>query len=213
MMKIPYLLLSTLTIALCACSSQKEQPYIETTKTKLIYDLQDIDKKDNDKQDNDKDGVVNARDTCPGTPKSSLVNNEGCGEMIRSQEVRQLNILFANNSFEINPIFFDQINTMAEFLETYKSTSIEIQGYASKVGSSGYNLDLSKKRAHHVEDKLLLNGIDPSRVKVVGYGEDRLESDKDDATSQALNRRVTATVIGLSEQIVAEWTIFTTLKK
>ncbi len=33
----------------------------------------------------------------------------------------------------------------------------------------------------------------------------------DDPTSHALNRKVTATVVGLSEQIVEEWTIFTTL--
>lgn len=202
-MKITYLLLPALTMTLLACSSQQEEEYIETPEASQISDL----------QDDDNDGVVNARDTCPGTPESSLVDNEGCGETISSQEVRQLNILFANDSFEVNPIFSDQITTMAEFLETYQSASIEIQGYASKVGASEYNLELSKKRAHHVEDELLSNGIDPSRVRVVGYGEERLESEGDDATSHALNRRVTATVVGLSEQIVEEWTIFTTLKK
>ena len=202
-MKITYLLLPALTMTLLACASQQEEEYIETPEASQISDL----------QDDDNDGVVNARDTCPGTPESSLVDNEGCGETVSSQEVRQLNILFANDSFEVNPIFSDQITTMAEFLETYQSASIEIQGYASKVGASEYNLELSKKRAHHVEDELLSNGIDPSRVRVVGYGEERLESEGDDATSHALNRRVTATVVGLSEQIVEEWTIFTTLKK
>ncbi|MCF7502458.1 MULTISPECIES: OmpA family protein [Vibrio] len=203
MMKIPYLLLSTLTISLCACSSQQEEPYIEIPEAEQISDL----------QDNDKDGVVNARDTCPGTPEASLVDNDGCGETIRSEEVRQLKILFANDSYEVNPIFSDQISTMAEFLETYKSASIEIQGYASKVGANDYNLDLSKKRAHRVEDELLSNGIEPSRVRIVGYGEERLESDGDDPTSHALNRKVTATVVGLNQEIVEEWTIFTTLEK
>ena len=202
-MKITYLLLPALTMSLLACSSQQDEEYIETPEAEQISDL----------QDDDKDGVVNARDACPATPPASLIDNEGCGETILSEEVRQLNVLFANDSYEVNPIFSDQITTMAEFLETYQSASIEIQGYTSKVGSSEYNLELSKKRAHNVEDELLSNGIDPSRVRVLGYGEDRLESDGDDATSHALNRRVTATVVGLSEQIVEEWTIFTTLKK
>lgn len=202
-MKITYLLLPALTMSLLACSSQQDEEYIETPEAEQISDL----------QDDDKDGVVNARDACPATPPASLIDNEGCGETILSEEVRQLNVLFANDSYEVNPIFSDQITTMAEFLETYQSASIEIQGYSSKVGSSEYNLELSKKRAHNVEDELLYNGIDPSRVRVVGYGEDRLESDGDDATSHALNRRVTATVVGLSEQIVEEWTIFTTLEK
>lgn len=203
MMKIPYLLLSALTITLCACSSQNEEPYIETPEAEQISDL----------QDDDNDGVVNARDTCPSTPRASLVDNEGCGETIRSEEIRQLNILFANDSYEVNPIFSDQITTMAEFLETYQSASIEIQGYASKVGSNEYNLDLSKRRANNVQDELLSNGIEPERVRIVGYGEERLENEGDDATSHALNRKVTATVVGLSEQIVEEWTIFTTLEK
>ncbi|MCB5358100.1 hypothetical protein BCU71_05230 [Vibrio lentus] len=203
MMKITYLLLPVLSMTLFACSSQQEEDYIETPEAEQISDL----------QDDDKDGVVNARDTCPGTPEGSQVDNAGCGETIRSQEVRQLKILFANDSYEVNPIFSDQISTMAEFLETYKSASIEIQGYASKVGSNDYNLDLSKKRAHNVEDELLSNGIEPDRVRIVGYGEERLESDGNDPTSHALNRKVTATVVGLSEQIVEEWTIFTTLEK
>jgi len=202
-MKVTYLLLPALTMSLLACSSQQEEEYIETPEAEQISDL----------QDDDKDGVVNARDACPATPPASLVDNDGCGEIILSEEVRQLNILFANDSYEVNPIFSDQITTMVEFLETYQSASIEIKGYASKVGSSEYNLELSKKRAHNVEDELLSNGIDASRVRVVGYGEDSVESDGHDATSHALNRRVTATVVGLSEQIVEEWTIFTTLKK
>lgn len=202
-MKVTYIMLPALTMSLLACSSQQEEKYIEPPEADQISDL----------QDDDKDGVVNARDACPITPPASLIDNEGCGAIMLSEEVRQLNILFANDSYEVNRIFSDQITTMAQFLETYQSASIEIQGYASKVGSSEYNLELSKKRAHNVEVELLSKGIDPSRVRVVGYGEDSLESDGDDATSHALNRRVTATVVGLSEQIVEEWTIFTTLKK
>jgi outer membrane protein OmpA-like peptidoglycan-associated protein len=102
---------------------------------------------------------------------------------------------------------------MAEFLKKYKTASIEIQGYASKVGSNEYNLELSKKRANEVQSEILQNGIAADRVRIVGFGESRLEKEGDDPTSHALNRRVTATVVGLEEQIVEEWTIFTTLEK
>jgi outer membrane protein OmpA-like peptidoglycan-associated protein len=102
---------------------------------------------------------------------------------------------------------------MAEFLERYKSASIQIQGYASKIGTPEYNLELSKKRAHAVEDELLSYGTEPSRVTIVGYGETRLESEGEDETSHALNRRVTATVVGLKEEVIEEWTIFTVIEK
>jgi len=186
-----------------AVIAQDEYEYIETPVANQISDL----------TDDDKDGVVNARDICPGTPVGALVDNDGCGAAVVEEEERQLRILFANNSYEINPIFSDQIQTMAEFLEKYKSASIQIQGYASKVGNPEYNLELSKKRAHAVEDELLYFDVDPERVTIVGYGESRLEADGDDETSHALNRRVTATVVGLTEKVIDEWTIFTIIEK
>ncbi|MEF1282038.1 OmpA family protein, partial [Vibrio fortis] len=125
MMKAFYLLLPIVALSVNAADYQEED-YIDTPEAEQISDL----------RDDDKDGVVNARDLCPGTPTASQVDNDGCGETVRSQEVRQLRILFAHDSFEINPIFSDQITTMAEFLKKYKTASIEIQGYASKVGSN-----------------------------------------------------------------------------
>ncbi|MEF1230196.1 OmpA family protein [Vibrio fortis] len=202
MMKAFYLLLPIVALSVNAADYQEED-YIDTPEAEQISDL----------RDDDKDGVVNARDLCPGTPTASQVDNDGCGETVRSQEVRQLRILFAHDSFEIDPIFSDQITTMAEFLKKYKTASIEIQGYASKVGSNEYNLELSKKRANEVQSEILQNGIAADRVRIVGFGESRLEKEGDDPTSHALNRRVTATVVGLEEQIVEEWTIFTTLEK
>lgn len=196
--------LSVLAVAVTTtASAQDEYDYIDTPVADQIADL----------TDDDRDGVVNARDICPNTPLGALVDNDGCGESLKTEEERQLRILFANDSYEINPIFSDQIQTMAEFLEKYQSASIQIQGFASKVGEPEYNLELSKKRAHAVEDKLLSYYVEPSRVSIVGYGETRLEAQGDDETSHALNRKVTATVVGLDEEVVEEWTIFTTKEK
>lgn len=196
---VPSLVLSFSTMV-CA---EQDYPYIDTPTAVQVSDL----------QDDDRDGVVNARDICPGTPRESQVDNDGCGELMRSEEVRQLKILFAHNSFEINPIFSEQIRTMAEFLKTYKTASIEIQGYASKVGTPEYNLALSKKRADNVQKRLISYGISRDRARIVGYGESKLESQGDDPTSHAINRKVTATVVGLKEAVIEEWTIFTTIKK
>lgn len=196
--------LSVLAVALSSPAiAEDEYDYIETPKADQISDL----------TDDDKDGVVNARDLCPGTPETAMVDNDGCGESISGSDERQLLILFANDSYEINPIFSDQIQTMAEFLKTYQSASIQIQGYASKVGTPEYNLELSKKRANMVQDELLSYDIEADRVTIIGYGENRLESDGDDEASHALNRKVSATVVGLKEEVVEEWTIFTVIEK
>jgi outer membrane protein OmpA-like peptidoglycan-associated protein len=63
-----------------------------------------------DLQDEDNDGVINARDMCPGTPEGSEVDNDGCGEYIKASDNMQVRILFANDSDEINPVFRRQVS-------------------------------------------------------------------------------------------------------
>ena len=164
-----------------------------------------------DLQDDDNDGVINARDMCPGTPEGSEVDNDGCGEYIKASDNMQVRILFANDSDEINPVFRRQVRELSDFLKEYPTTSIELHGYASKVGGSKHNQDLSERRARNVREALLSYDIEPSRVRIVGFGDTHLAQQGTDEVSHALNRRVTASVVGYKGEIKREWTIFTTL--
>ncbi|MEK2098416.1 OmpA family protein [Vibrio parahaemolyticus] len=164
-----------------------------------------------DLQDEDNDGVINARDLCPGTPAGSEVDNDGCGKYIKASEKMQVRVLFANDSDEINPVFRRQIRELSEFLKDYPTTSIELQGYASKTGGSKHNQDLSERRAKNVREALLSYGIEPNRVRIIGFGDTHLAEQGTDQVSHALNRRVTASVVGYKGKVKKEWTIFTTL--
>ncbi|PMH44912.1 hypothetical protein BCU68_11425 [Vibrio sp. 10N.286.49.B3] len=196
-----------ITVSLAACShidnKDGEYEYIDTP----VANQQD------DLQDDDRDGVINARDLCPGTPSTAELDNDGCGEYVKSSEKMQLHILFANDSTVINQAFTDQIRQMSEFLKAYPTTSIELQGYASKTGPSDHNLYLSKERAANVSNMLLSYGIASSRVKTIGFGDTRPGEKGTDEISHALNRKVVATVIGFSGKVKDEWTIFTKIKK
>ncbi|KGY12601.1 membrane protein [Vibrio tubiashii] len=163
--------------------------------------------------DDDNDGVINARDLCPQTPLNAEIDNEGCGTFIKTEEELSLHILFANDSDEVQPVFLTQIREMAEFLKTYPSTSIELQGFASKVGNEAYNLALSERRASSVKEALLSNGIESKRVQVVGFGDSNLSELGDDPVSHAKNRKVVATVIGHKGNVKEEWSIFTKIGK
>lgn len=163
-----------------------------------------------DLEDDDNDGVINARDLCIDTQIGAEIDNDGCGSYFESTEEKELHILFANNSTEINPVFLGQIRQMAAFLKRYESTTIRLQGYASKVGNSAHNLDLSKKRASNVRRALISNGIQPSRVTIIGYGDTVFDSEGT-KISHALNRKVVASVAGFKGNIKEEWHIFTKL--
>ncbi|MEZ8100910.1 OmpA family protein [Vibrio bivalvicida] len=177
--------------------------YIDTPTPNQVDDL----------LDEDKDGVINARDLCPQTPLNAEIDNDGCGTYVKTQEEMSLHILFANDSDEIQPVFLAQIREMADFLKGYPSTSIELQGYASKVGQHEHNMALSKRRAVSVEHALLSNGIDSNRVRIVGFGDTNLSETGTDEVSHAKNRKVVATVIGHKGNVKEEWSIFTKIKK
>jgi outer membrane protein OmpA-like peptidoglycan-associated protein len=101
---------------------------------------------------------------------------------------------------------------MAAFLKRYESTTIELQGYASKVGNAEHNLKLSKERAANVRRALISNGIQPSRVNIVGHGDVEFSSN-DTEINHALHRKVVASVAGFKGNIKEEWHIFTKIKK
>ncbi|EPR4992747.1 OmpA family protein [Vibrio navarrensis] len=166
-----------------------------------------------DLQDQDRDGVINARDLCPDTPSTAEVDNDGCGTYIKTSQQMQIRVLFANNSDVINPVFRSQIKELAEFLKLYPSTSIELQGFASRTGNAKLNLELSQRRADNVKEMLVSYGISSNRVRIVGFGDSKLVNEGEDEVSHALNRRVVASVVGHKGDIKEEWTIFTRLPK
>lgn len=194
---------SLISICLATSAIANEIDYIPTPSAVQIADL----------NDDDNDGVINARDLCLQTPTGAEVDNDGCEAYVESEETYQLKILFNNDSDKIERGFEQQIEGLANFLEIYSSTSVEIQGYASRVGGAAHNLELSIRRANSVRDTLIGFGIDEQRVKIVGYGDTVLSRLGSDEATHAGNRRVTATVVGHKGNVKDEWTIFTTIPK
>jgi len=195
--------LALTTMSLNSAFATDQFDYIPTPEAVQVADLQDL----------DNDGVINARDLCSNTPLGAEVDNDGCETYLNKEEQYQLKILFANDSDSINSAFQQKITELATFLKKYPTASIEIQGYASKVGSTTYNLDLSRRRASNVRNLLIKQNISEKRLTIVGFGDTHLVKLGTDDVSHALNRRVTATVIGHKGMVKDEWTIFTTFPK
>jgi outer membrane protein OmpA-like peptidoglycan-associated protein len=162
-----------------------------------------------DQRDFDKDGVINARDKCADTPHSAIVDNDGCPTSINREEENDVRVLFANDSTAIPEAFLSEIQRMADFLDVYPEAYIELKGYASPVGNSEYNIDLSKRRATKVREQLIAEGVAPQRIKTIGFGDaEPIAAESSEATN-TLSRRVVARVVGSKGSLVEEWTIFT----
>lgn len=82
------------------------------------------------------------------------------------------------------------IDFILNYLRKNPSSSVEIIGHADELGRSAYNDKLSNDRAVNVKNTLIKAGINESRLKVVGAGEDT-SVDKDSDAARKLVRKVT----------------------
>ncbi|MGR5175155.1 OmpA family protein [Vibrio parahaemolyticus] len=200
------LLCGLVALPLFASATTQEEDKYEYRATPLAEQKADL-------LDDDGDGVINARDLCIVTPEGAALDNDGCERYVDTAQTMALRILFDNNSTYIKPVFQNQIREMANFLKTYPETSIEIEGYASIVGDPDKNLVLSKNRAEVVRQEIIKNGIPPSRLTIIGFGETKPEELGNTEFAHAMNRKVVASVVGYKGEVEMEWTIFTKIGK
>lgn len=101
------------------------------------------------------------------------------------------NVYFDFDKATLKPKSIVEINKLYQMLSENSQLIAEIGGHTDNIGSKNYNYRLSYQRAKTVVDYLVKKGIQPERLKAVGYGEDRpLASNDDEHGGRELNRRV-----------------------
>jgi len=107
-----------------------------------------------------------------------------------------LKVLFDFNKATIKPESYRVLDEAAQILKDNPKISVEIQGHTDNIGSDAYNQKLSERRAQAVANYFIAqHGIDPKRLKAVGYGESRPIASNDTEEGRALNRRVEFVII------------------
>jgi len=102
-----------------------------------------------------------------------------------SDRVEAEKTLASDRSAITTPVFFQfdrseitdegirQLDQKVDALQRNPSVRIRVEGNADDSGSDEYNMALSQRRAGIVNRYLTERGIDPSRVQIVSYGEER----------------------------------------
>lgn len=155
--------------------------------------------------DEDGDGVPDSRDKCPGTPKGTPVDANGCpppapAPMPVAAEPAPLpkeeTIVIRNVHFEFDKATLTaadraQLDTVATRLKTEATTArLSVSGHTDSVGRDAYNQRLSEQRAKAVTDYLVSSGVPrASVVSVKGMGETQPVADNNTADGRAMNRR------------------------
>ena len=99
------------------------------------------------------------------------------------------NIFFETNSWKLKEESTTQLNEMTKFMEDNPEVIIEVVGHTDRVGTEGYNLELSRKRAESVVQELVQRKIDPGRIKSRGAGFSEPVRDNTTEEGRSANRR------------------------
>jgi len=87
-----------------------------------------------------------------------------------------------------------EVDNLAAVLKAYPSYKIQVAGYTDNTGDAAKNKALSEARATSVMKHLVNQGIDESRISVMGYGADNPVADNSTKEGRAQNRRIEISV-------------------
>lgn len=77
----------------------------------------------------------------------------------------------------------------ADWIKQNKDVVVQIEGHCDTRGSVEYNLALGERRAKSVKQYIVSLGIDPKRLTIISYGEEKPLDDGSSETAHARNRR------------------------
>ena len=155
--------------------------------------------------DNDRDGVADTEDKCPKEPETinGVKDEDGCPDkgkvkvLVEGEKIVILEkVFFANNKATILPKSFALLRQVSQVLKANPQIElVRVEGHTDDKGEDGANLVLSRSRAEAVRDRLVMEGVDASRLEAVGYGEAKPIAANKTAKGREQNRRVEFTIV------------------
>lgn len=112
-------------------------------------------------------------------------------------------VTFPVDSFAIQPGFRATLDSVANSLNQYPNSLIDVYGHTDSTGSADYNQRLSEQRAKSVSDYLTSRGVSAARIRWQGFGESQPIASNDTPEGRAKNRRVEIKIIPVSQEDVA----------
>ena len=99
-------------------------------------------------------------------------------------------ILFATDSTAVSGASQNDLRIVAQSLNNYPNTTVNVVGHTDNTGDANYNFNLSQRRAQAVASVLRSGGVSSSRIRAIGAGEDQPIASNLNASGRAANRRV-----------------------
>ncbi|MEM7656008.1 MAG: OmpA family protein [Bacteroidota bacterium] len=120
---------------------------------------------------------------------------------LNAQGISLDTVFFRFNEAELDKGDRQQLDSLIGIFTAYPAYYIEILGHTDSIGSTAYNLDLSKERAKNVALYLNSQGVEFPRVTYVGMGTTKPIGDNLTFAGRTKNRRAEIAVIYSNEVV------------
>ncbi len=110
-------------------------------------------------------------------------------ELKALEKFQNEDIHFAFDSYVLTEEAQKILDKKVDWLRKHPGVKIIIEGHCDERGSNEYNLALGERRANSAKEYLVNAGIDPDRIHIISYGEERPLALGSDEASWAINRR------------------------
>jgi outer membrane protein OmpA-like peptidoglycan-associated protein len=99
-------------------------------------------------------------------------------------------LYFEHNTAKLTQESKNLLPKVLKTIKNRKSKEVYVTGHTDLVGTEAYNIELSSRRARHVRDLLVSNGIKSSSLFISYYGKARPLVPTNDKVPEPRNRRV-----------------------
>jgi outer membrane protein OmpA-like peptidoglycan-associated protein len=111
-------------------------------------------------------------------------------------------VTFDVDSAALKPEFRSTLTQIAQSMNQYPNSLIDVYGHTDSTGSDQYNQTLSENRARTVANYLAMQGVSAARVRSQGFGETLPVADNATDDGRRKNRRVEIKIVPISQEQV-----------
>ncbi|VAW49797.1 Tol-Pal system peptidoglycan-associated lipoprotein PAL [hydrothermal vent metagenome] len=98
-------------------------------------------------------------------------------------------VYFDFDQSDVKSQFYSTIKANADYMALEPTAKVTVKGYCDERGTREYNIALGERRANAVKRALIAEGVSPSRIQVISYGEENPAVEGHNEAAWAKNRR------------------------
>jgi outer membrane protein OmpA-like peptidoglycan-associated protein len=111
-------------------------------------------------------------------------------------------VTFDVGSSTLKPQFRATLDQVAQSLQQYPNSLIDVYGHTDSTGSDAFNQTLSESRARTVANYLISRGVSSARIRSQGFGETMPVDNNATAEGRSRNRRVEIKIVPVTQEDV-----------